>query len=481
MSYQNFSGGPPVYQTPPKQSNAAVYIIVAVIGGVVLLICVGIVLVGVLAFRAQEEQRSIAERANKKVDARDFDGVLDKLLSPPPGSDNQANGLTMPPLETKDEKAANSSFYSLANQGRYEEALEAVDKGLQRFPNSALLNNNKAWLLATCPEEKFRDGKTAIELAKVACVQTNWENVAYLDTLAAAYAEAGDFQSAIEWQEKTIDVNGSDIFRNENLRPRLELYRAGKPYRQESKGTSTQPVGEIPDRIESPSGISLVFIYPGEFMMGGTLAIEKPIHKVYINKPFYMATTEVTQGQWEAIMGTAPWSNQGEFSKSGPENAASYISWSDAKKFCEKLSEKEGKKYRLPTEEEWEYACRAKTRTRYSYGDDPNILEEYAWFKIDPRDDSERYAHAVAHKKPNAFGLYDMHGNVAEWCQDKYRDSYDYQRPTTQTTNDFSNSRVVRGGSCMGYRDMCTSASRHPADQSKPKYFQGFRVVCEVD
>jgi len=242
MSYQNFSDGPPVYQAPPKQSNAAVYIVVAVIGGVVLLICAGIILVGVMVFRAAEEQRTIADRANKKVDDRRFDDMLDKMLSSPPDSDNQANGFTMPPLDSKDEKIVNSLFYSLSNQGRYEEALEAIDKGLQQFPNSALLNNNKAWLLATCPEEQFRDGKTAIELAKVACVQTSWENVMYLDTLAAAYAEAGDFQSAIDWQEKTIELNGSDIYRNENLRPRLDLYRAGKPYRQEPKNTSAQPV-----------------------------------------------------------------------------------------------------------------------------------------------------------------------------------------------------------------------------------------------
>jgi formylglycine-generating enzyme required for sulfatase activity len=158
--------------------------------------------------------------------------------------------------------------------------------------------------------------------------------------------------------------------------------------------------------------MKLVLIRPGTFMMGsldseqGHAPNEGPQHEVTISKPFYMGVTEVTQAQYEAVMGANP----GYFK--GPTNPVENVSWDDADEFCRKLSGKTGKAFRLPTEAEWEYACRAGSKTRFSFGDSDGVLGDYAWFggKTKP----------VGQKKPNAWGLYDMHGNVSEWCADRY-------------------------------------------------------------
>ena len=128
-------------------------------------------------------------------------------------------------------------------------------------------------------------------------------------------------------------------------------------------------------------------------------------HKVTITKPFYMQTTEVTQSQWKAVMGTEPWKGKSVV-KEGPDYPAVYVSWDDAVAYCKILSEKEGKTYRLPTEAEWEYACRAGTETRWSFGDDEKVLGDYAWYYENAELADEKYAHQVAGKKPNSCLLY---------------------------------------------------------------------------
>ena len=205
-------------------------------------------------------------------------------------------------------------------------------------------------------------------------------------------------------------------------------------------------------------------------------------HQVTITKPFYMQTTEVTQGQWKEVMGTEPWKGK-SFVKEGLNNAASYVSWNDAVAYCKKLSEKEGKTYRLPTEAEWEYACRAGTETAWSFGDDEKALGDYAWYRENAWDIDEKYAHQVGLKKPNAFGLYDMHGNVYEWCHDYYEEDY-YKKssekdPTGPTSG---SSRVLRGGSWNFYSRDSRSAQRYSWYVAHFRfYYYGFRVVRELD
>jgi len=228
----------------------------------------------------------------------------------------------------------------------------------------------------------------------------------------------------------------------------------------------------------------------GTFLMGsptdeiGRKLIEIQ-HKVTISKAFYMQTTEVTQGQWKALMGTEPWKGK-PYVKEGPNNAATYASWNDAVAYCKKLSEKEGKTYRLPTEAEWEYACRAGTKTAWSFGDDEKALGDYAWYRENAWDMDEKYAHQVELKKPNAFGLHDMYGNVYEWCHDYFEEDYYKQSPAKDPTGPTSGAdRVLRGGSWFyDSRTGARSAFRGWGDGGSrygPGGGLGFRVVRELD
>jgi formylglycine-generating enzyme required for sulfatase activity len=240
---------------------------------------------------------------------------------------------------------------------------------------------------------------------------------------------------------------------------------------------------------------NMVFIPPGTFRMGsptnevGREDNEGPQTAVTISRGFWMGKYEVTQGEYEALMGSNPsWCN-GVRTTDGGTNYGTDLNrpvdsptWYDATNYCDQLTQRKrlagriatNSVYRLPTEAEWEYACRAWTSTRFSYGDDPGYtnLTNYAWYW----DNSGDMTHAVGQKLPNPWGLYDMHGNVFEWCQDWYVDyaggiAVDPQGPPTWHI-------VIRGG---GYHDpagFCRSAFRgdlHPLYWDEREI--GFRVV----
>ncbi|MGM0488128.1 MAG: formylglycine-generating enzyme family protein [Planctomycetota bacterium] len=238
------------------------------------------------------------------------------------------------------------------------------------------------------------------------------------------------------------------------------------------------------EEITNSIGMALKLIPAGEFMMGSPEDEEDrnedegPQHRVRITQPFYLGETEVTQGQWEAVMESQPWDGE-RYAEEGSDYAASWISWEDAVAFCERLSEKEGRTYRLPTEAEWEYACRAGTDTAYSFGDDPSELGEYAWFVDNAMNVGEQYAHEVGRKRANYFGLYDMHGNVWEWCADWYDSDYYGDSPTEDPSGPTSGSdRVYRGGGWAFAAWRCRSSYRFglfPASRSS--LYLGFRVA----
>jgi sulfatase modifying factor 1 len=247
--------------------------------------------------------------------------------------------------------------------------------------------------------------------------------------------------------------------------------------------------------ITNTIGMKLNLIPAGTFIMGypeikkDKAARYGPQHKVTISKPFYMQTTEVTQSQWKAVLlfagvrGDAGelWKDK-DLIKEGVNYPATYVNWNDAVAFCKILSEKEGKTYRLPTEAEWEYACRAGTKTAWSFGDDAKVLGDYAWFHENTLDIGEKFAHEVGLKKPNAFGLFDMHGNVREWCHDSYVEDYYKQSPELDPQGPMSGtSRVVRGGTYTGNAYHCCSYTRSTNAVYFRWNFIGFRVVRELD
>ena len=247
----------------------------------------------------------------------------------------------------------------------------------------------------------------------------------------------------------------------------------------------------IPVAFANAVGIKFVLAPAGEFMMGsaedeqGRYPGEGPQHKVKIGKAFYVAIHQLTQGQWESVMGTKPW--EGKFgAKSNPAHVINWVNWNDATNFCARLSKKDGRSYRLPTEAEWEYSCRAGTTTRYCYGDDPKVekLHEYAWYGNEgwwARED--KYTRAPGLKKPNAWGLYDVHGSVWEMCMDVRHPNYE-GAPTDGSAwisgapEGKELSHPLRGGGTHSTDRRVRSASRHSYRQSASSHYVGFRISC---
>ena len=268
----------------------------------------------------------------------------------------------------------------------------------------------------------------------------------------------------------------------------------------------TEPPPPRPKREWTNSiGIKLVRIETGEFQMGTTkdqvdqlmrlfpsykreqYDDEQPAHSVRLGQAFYLGVHEVTQDQHRAVMGDSPSGFNGS-----DDLPVGNVSWLDAVKFCIKLSEREkrtpfyridgfkvtvagGNGYRLPTEAEWEYACRAKSRTLYPFGDDANELGEFAWFD----GNSESKTHPVGQKLPNAWGLYDMLGNLLEWCADGYDEKYYAFSPRADPPGASGASyRVIRGGSWFNAPWLCSPASRfwHRPDYRRGNL--GFRLAA---
>ena len=250
--------------------------------------------------------------------------------------------------------------------------------------------------------------------------------------------------------------------------------------------------------------MKLVRIEAGEFLMGTTkdqveqlmrlfpdskreyFDAEQPQHPVKISRPFFLGIHEVTQGQYQAVMGNNPSNFKGS-----DDLPVETVSWLDAVGFCNKLSEREkrtpfyringtevtvvgGNGYRLPTEAEWEYACRAKSATLYPFGDEASRLDEHAWYTSN----AESKTHPVGQKLPNAWGLYDMLGNVWEWCADGYDEKYYASSPPADPPGAVGTShRVIRGGR---WHDNAGAAARRTGGRHAgvPGRHFGFRVAA---
>jgi formylglycine-generating enzyme required for sulfatase activity len=279
------------------------------------------------------------------------------------------------------------------------------------------------------------------------------------------------------------------IFVTQNGCTKKEPPSAGNETTNEISSESHQPEqGKV---ITNPIGMKLVHIPAGSFMMGSgdsaaqltkqygklTFAAEFPQHQVHISKGFWMGQTEVTQGQYKSVMNAQPWSRK-RYVQESANNPAVYVSWDDAVEFCRKLSQQEGKTYRLPPEAEWEYACRAGTTTRFSFGDSDSSLGDYAWFTGNAYRVDQKYGHSVGQKNPNPWGLYDIHGNVWEWCSDYYDREYYSNSPSVDPNGPSSGGfRCLRGGSWGLTEDGLRCSYRNFSHPGVRTVSVGFRVV----
>ena len=244
--------------------------------------------------------------------------------------------------------------------------------------------------------------------------------------------------------------------------------------------TTTTTTTEETTTTTSTSGgvdidLTMISIPSGSFEMGcpdgdsDCWSAESPQHTVSISS-FKMSAYEVTQGQWEAVMG----SNPSIFDSCGSDCPVEQVSWNDIQDFIDELNAQTGKNYRLPTEAEWEYAARAGTTTKWYCGDSESCLDDIAWYY----DNSGNKTHPVGQKTPNAWGLYDMSGNVLEWVQDWYDRYYYDTSPSTNPEGPSSGSlRMLRGGSWYDSASFCRSSIRLSSFPSSGIIYVGFRLA----
>ncbi len=238
-------------------------------------------------------------------------------------------------------------------------------------------------------------------------------------------------------------------------------------------------------------GIKFLLIPAGKFLMGSTKedqntkSHELPQHEVTITKSFYLSETEITQSQWDKVMGADSWKKNSSYGDDGPygegpNHPVYYVSFNDIMKFLQKMKEIESSRtYRLPTEAEWEYAARAGSTTAYYFGDDPSKLDSYAWFL----ENAKKTTNPVAQKEPNAWGLYDMYGNVWEWVNDidaEGEDGYSADPRVDPIGQKEGESRRKRGGSWWKTPDYLRSATRGGQHPESREDDLGFRLLLEV-
>ena len=323
--------------------------------------------------------------------------------------------------------------------------------------------------------------KAAEAEAKSAAGQTQ-EAIALFNDAATALKGACASASTKENAAKAVPiitrleaaVRKRDKFQAEGVFAELEKLIPADP----RMAGLRKKVNELPwpkeTTVDLADGVNmeLVLMRQGKFQMGSDKGDdnEEPVHQVTITKPFYIGKYEVTQEQWQALMG----SNPSRFKDS--KNPVEQVSWDDCHSFMEKLKDKvAGCKFVLPTEAQWEYACRAGSTTEFCFGDAESGLGEYAWFT----GNSGSKTHPAGQKKPNAWGLYDMHGNVWEWCAD-FKGDYPAESVVDPKGPGTGSSRIQRGGSWSNFPRACRSTDRSAYSPGIRDYILGFRVALDL-
>ena len=378
----------------------------------------------------------------------------------------------------------------------YKDDRRAIQEGsLLKLPYSALardritLAKNK-WL-ASVLEWRYRYAFSVTALKHWLSTIANEEqlNRTYF---AEEITEADDFikaesKACLDNPNKTSCTNGKTkwevmrrvrVYRRilretmEGTKKKLAKIEAEKKAEQERIETQRRAQAVAEKIMQIKQSMKFVWIAPDTFMMGSPSSesgrdTDEDQHQVTFTKGFEMQTTEVTQAQWEAVMGNNP-----SYFK-GANRPVEQVSWNDAQEFIKKLNgQNDGYTYRLPTEAEWEYAARAGAQTRYSFGDSDSLLSEYAWYRVT----SVSGTHAVATKKPNAWGLHDMHGSVLEWTQDYWTTSLGSSSVTDPKGPSSGDCRVFRGGSWFFGASGLRSANRFNLDPGISSNDLGLRL-----
>ncbi len=216
--------------------------------------------------------------------------------------------------------------------------------------------------------------------------------------------------------------------------------------------------------LRSVIGLDMVLIPPGRFTAFGG-------YEMRVSKPYRMSATPITQAQWLDIMGTDP------SCFLGASHPVERVTWHDAVAFCEKLSAREGRRYQLPTEAQWEHAARAEASTPFCHGQDASRMLDYAWCD----DNSDNGTKPVATRLPNPWGLHDMQGNVWEWCADWFGDRPESGRDTDPTGPATGQQRVLRGGAWSSFASTLSHLHRAHNLPDNPVDDNGLRVICELE
>jgi formylglycine-generating enzyme required for sulfatase activity len=288
--------------------------------------------------------------------------------------------------------------------------------------------------------------------------------------------------TSLEWLVDRLDESGKLVMPQAEATPLTSLDAGGQAF-----------VGSKAGQTRNDNGLELTVVWcpPGKFRMGTPedqrapwvdASTENPV-EVELTQGFWIGATEVTREQWQHVMGTKPWMKS-TYAREGTGYPVIHALAKDALEFCRKLTGQErdagrlpaGWEYNLPTEAQWEYACRAGTDTLYVFGNAARDIDEYAWDHANTIDVGEAYPHQVGKKKPNSWGLYDMYGNVDEYCRDVYAKTLsggvDPIGPAKR------GARVVRGGSWATEWSGCRSAARSfEVTDAEINAFQGFRVA----
>ena len=274
--------------------------------------------------------------------------------------------------------------------------------------------------------------------------------------------------------EKT---DGTKLYLQDSEVRRISLYNAGEEPAEPTKSFTVTGNGKTVT-------FRMKLVEAGTFQMGSTTGLdrEQPVHQVTLTKDYYMGETEVTQALWYAVMGQKPTSDGSQWSSTvglGDNNPAYFVSWDDCQTFITKLNALTGVTFRLPTEAEWEFAAKGGNKSQgYTYAGS-NTIDDVAWCYENSYalgSSSPDYGtHAVATKAPNELGLYDMSGNVREWCQDWYG-SYSSSTQTDPTGSTSGSNRVDRGGGWDNYATNCRVAYRFWDDAALRRYNLGFRL-----